>query len=213
MPGSAALFSFGIGNCPPRSATASKHAAAHEALLGHVLDAERAEAGRTDAFVAEKAAVVIEHTFGRDDADMPGAIELRADLAELGCYVLVVIDELLAAKGTAGRHAGDEQLPAAGAKRRRIGGVDFTEGRDLSLLHEAHRLQHKLKVSLGSERRPCRQHPTRSATISRACVAALASVIAIPVASRKRSLIVSSLRKARTLSNSFETRRRQQPMS
>ena len=49
----------------------------------------------TDARVVHEAAVVVVDALRRDDADVSGAVELRADLAELGGHVLVVVDELL----------------------------------------------------------------------------------------------------------------------
>ena len=82
-----------------------QHAAAHEALLRHVLDAERPHARRAHAFVVQEAAIVVEHALGGDDADMAGAVELGADLADLGRHVLVVVDELLAVR-TGRRSAG-----------------------------------------------------------------------------------------------------------
>ena len=104
MPGSLALFSFGHRQlAAAQRDRIQQHAAAHEALLRDVLDAERAHALRADAFVVQVAAVVIEHALGGDDADVAGTVELGADLAELGRHVVVVVDELLVAERSAGR--------------------------------------------------------------------------------------------------------------
>ena len=93
----------------------------------------------------QEAAVVVEHALRGDDADVAGPVELGADLAELRRHVFVVVDELLAAEGTARRPSRNDQLPAARAERRRVGGVDLAERRDLALLDEADGLQHQLR--------------------------------------------------------------------
>ena len=89
-----------------------QHAAADEALLGDVLDAEVAHAQDHVAGAAlvgrlALAAVVEEVALGGPDADVARAVELGADLADLGGHQLVVEHQAVAAERPAGRGARD----------------------------------------------------------------------------------------------------------
>ncbi len=60
-----------------------------------MLDAQRTQAARADALIAEKPAVVVVHSLGSNDAYVARPIELRTNLAQLGGDVFVIVDELL----------------------------------------------------------------------------------------------------------------------
>ena len=76
------------------------------------------------------------------DADMAEAVELRADLADLGGEKFVVIDQLVRAERAAGRAAGNAQREGARAEQRHallVGAADLV---DLAVADPLGRVEH-----------------------------------------------------------------------
>ena len=75
---------------------------------------------------------------------MARAVELGADLADLGGDQLVVEHEPVAAERPAGGRARDVQREPARAEERDVGRIELAERRGLALLHQLDRLEHHL---------------------------------------------------------------------
>ena len=125
-------------------------ASADEALLRHRLDAEFAQPKDVAGGMAlqhglQIAPAIEEIAVGRADADMARAVELRADLAELGGHHLVVEEHGVLAERSGGRRAGDRHAPDARAEQGDVGGVELAERCDLALRDQADRVQHHVR--------------------------------------------------------------------
>ena len=118
----------------PQGNRIEQHRAAHEPPLRHVLDTQWSQAVGRDIRVFEESSVVEIVSLRGDHADMPGAVELGADLANLGGEIFVVVDQLLSPERTARGQSRDGHTPPARAEGRCVLLIYLTEGRHFALL-------------------------------------------------------------------------------
>ena len=75
--------------------------------------AKRADTIGANALILQEAAIVEEVAFRSCHTNVAGAVELGSDLTNFCCQILIIVDELLPAKWSAGWQARDSHAPAA----------------------------------------------------------------------------------------------------